>query len=280
VVPQTGQLAHRNNHYLGFIGFMNAYLLTGDDRYLDVWRKQADLINGQKKVVNGRETYPHMYGDKGWYNYTLQKYQHNALEMYLLTLRAEDRKRAPASDWLSYLDGKNPKYPETALLQDLARVRQRVEGMRKDQTTPDTRLADDPMRYNPASVGSLIQQTLGGVHPGRRGAMLLHSQLRYFDTVRRRAGLPEDVAALIERMDENSITLTLVNTNPLEARTAIVQAGGYGEHEFTSAALDGKAQAVKGRTLTVRLGPGAGGRLVLQMRRYVNVPRLAMPFED
>src|SRR5262245_21234432 len=27
-VPQTGELAHRNNHNRGFFGFMNAFLLT------------------------------------------------------------------------------------------------------------------------------------------------------------------------------------------------------------------------------------------------------------
>src|SRR5437763_14806800 len=42
VVPQNGQLAHRNTHHLGFVGFANAYLLTGDDRFLDPWRQQFD----------------------------------------------------------------------------------------------------------------------------------------------------------------------------------------------------------------------------------------------
>ncbi|HIA18085.1 MAG TPA: hypothetical protein EYN70_01480, partial [Planctomycetaceae bacterium] len=40
-VPQTGEIAHRNRQHWGFIGFANAYLLTGDDRYLEAWRKQA-----------------------------------------------------------------------------------------------------------------------------------------------------------------------------------------------------------------------------------------------
>src|SRR4029077_9506542 len=31
VVPQTGELAHRNTTHLGLIGFGNAFLLTGDD---------------------------------------------------------------------------------------------------------------------------------------------------------------------------------------------------------------------------------------------------------
>ena len=35
VVPQTGELAHRSTTHVGLIGFGNAFLLTGDDRYLD-----------------------------------------------------------------------------------------------------------------------------------------------------------------------------------------------------------------------------------------------------
>ena len=60
--------------HLGLIGFGNAYFLTGDDRYLDPWRKQIDLVNAQKKIVDGREMYPHMHGDQGWYAYSPRKY--------------------------------------------------------------------------------------------------------------------------------------------------------------------------------------------------------------
>ena len=54
-VPQTGQLAHRNTHYLGLAGFGNAYLLTGDDRWLDPWRKMIDKINAQGKNDRRRD---------------------------------------------------------------------------------------------------------------------------------------------------------------------------------------------------------------------------------
>src|SRR5438876_11276205 len=57
VVPQTGLLAHRNNHYLGLTGFLNAFLLTGDDKYLDGWRKQIDLVNSHNKMLDGQTQY-------------------------------------------------------------------------------------------------------------------------------------------------------------------------------------------------------------------------------
>jgi hypothetical protein len=167
-----------------------------------------------------------MYGDRGWYLYTPQPYAAGALELYCLSRKAEDRSRVPASRWLSYLEGKDPGYPEEALRRDLARVRERVAGMRRDTTTPDTRLADDPLKFNPASVTALVELMVGGVPPGLHSGTL-HCRLRYFDPVRRRAGIPEGVAALIDGMTADSVTVTLVNVNQVEARTVVVQAGAY-----------------------------------------------------
>jgi hypothetical protein len=276
-VPETGQLAHRNRHADGFYGFQNAYLLTGDDKYLDVWRKQIDAVNAQKKIIDGQPQYPRMYGDAGWYLYSPEKYAPYALELYYLSMRRDDLQRVPPNGWLAYLEGKQPDYPEAALRRDLVRIRERVAGMRSDTTTPDTRLADDPMKYNPASVSSLIELMLGGIHPGHVGSVL-NCRIRYFDPEARRAGVPEDVAALVEKLTDDSVTLTLVNTNQLDARTLVIQAGGYGEHQFESAALDGRPVPVNRDRLTVRLQPGSGGRLVLATKRYANQPTLQFPW--
>ncbi len=278
VVPQTGGLAHRNRQHWSFVGFMNAYVLTGDDRYLDVWRKQARAVNARRKVIDGVAMYPRMYGDKGWYGYVPQKYLYNSLEIYYLSMRREDRKEVPTDGWLAYLEGENPNYPQEALRRDLSRVRTRVAGMRKDTTTPDTRLADDPMKYNPASVSSLIQLTLGGLHPGHR-ASILHARVRYFDPIHRRAGMPRDVAALVEKLSADGVTVSLINTNQQEPRTVVIQAGGYGEHQFVTAEVGGSSVSIDAPIVTVRLAPGAGGRMVLGMRRYVNQPTLAFPWD-
>jgi hypothetical protein len=281
VVPQNGKLAHRNNHHLGFVGFANAYLLTGDDRFLDAWRQQMDKVNAHKKAgAGGKTVYPHMHGDQGWYDFTPQKYAPFALELYCLSLKAEDRARVPASGWLDYLEGKNPKYPEATLRQDLARVRDKVLAMRKDPSTPDTRLADNPLEFTPASVASLIELMLGGPHPGKRGS-LLHCQVRYFDPEARRAGLPEDVAALVEEVTPDGIALTLVNVHQLEPRTVLIQGGAYGEHQFTGVATGAGGSgsvAVDAGCVEVRLAPGAGGRVVLKMKRHVNQPTLTLPW--
>jgi hypothetical protein len=52
--------------------------------------------------------------------------------------------------------------------------------------------------------------------------------------------------------------VTLVNTNPIEPRTVVVQGGGYGEHRFDSVTVAGKTSAVSSPVVTVRLEAGAG----------------------
>ena len=61
-------------------------------------------------------------------------------------------------------------------------------------------------------MDALIRLTLGGLPPGRDGG-LLNARLRYFDPARKRAGLPEDVGALVSRMTDTSAEVTLVNLN-------------------------------------------------------------------
>lgn len=275
--PPSGKIVHRNTHAIGIAGFLNAYLLTRDDRYLDVWRRQIDMVNAQKKVVDGVTMYPRMYGDQGWYAYQSEPYNHGVLPIYFLSMRPADRARLGNHSWLRFLEGKNPSYAEQALRRDLARVRERVAGQRADTTTPDTRLSDDPMKFNPASVDSLNELMLGGLPPGKRGS-ILYSRLRYFDPQNRRAGVPDDVAALIEGMTDRTTTLSLVNTNQLEPRDVVVQGGAYGEHRIHSVESAGETKRVDREFVTVRLAPGAGGQLVLEMDRHANQPTLSFPW--
>ncbi len=275
--PASKKMVSRNQHQAGFQGFMNAYMLTGDDRYLDPWRKQIDAVNANKKVVEGKTLYPHMYGDKGWYDFTPEKYSASAFEIAYLSMKPDDLARVPDNPWLAYLAGKNADFPEQALRADLTRLGKQVQGMRNDATTPDTRLADDPMEYNPASVVSLIELALGGLHPGRSGSALF-CRLRYFDPDARRAGFPEGVAALIDELTDDRVSVTLVNVNQLEARRVIVQAGGYAEHRFTAVKVGDRSRPLDGSHITVVLAPGAGARLSFITQRYVNEPSMGFPW--
>jgi hypothetical protein len=126
-------------------------------------------------------------------------------------------------------------------------------------------------------VTSLVELMLGGIMPTHNGSVL-NCRVRYFDPVARRAGLPTDVAALVDGLSADRMSLTLVNVNQLEPRSIVVQAGGYGEHQFVSVTQDDRTAAVDGAHFTVRLAPGAGGKISLQMQRYANQPTLQFPW--
>jgi len=234
-------------------------------------------VNANQKVVDGKTLYPHMFGDQGWYDYAPQKYDSHVLDIAYLSMKPADIARLGGNAWLDYLAGRQPGYPEAALRRDLARIRTRVLAMRNDTTTPDTRLADDPMAYNPASVESLVELMLGGIMPAHNGSVL-NCRLRYFDPVGRRAGIPEDVAALVDSLTPGSTSVTLVNVNQLETRRVIIQAGGYAEHEFVSVTHDGQAAPLNGTHVTIRIAPGAGAQLKFQMRRHRNQPTMHFPW--
>jgi hypothetical protein len=279
VVPQTGELAHRNLSWWGYRGFGNAILASGDMRYVDKWGAMIDQINAEAKVENGVTVYPRMYGDEGWYAFTPEPYSYGALDLYYWSLRDRDRERVKDDPWVKFLNGENADYPVQALSQDFERIRQRVDqGITKENLTLDTRLSDNPNPFNPASVGTLIRLMWGGLPTGIN-AYPLQARVRYFDPVQRRAGIPQDVAALVEKLGTDETVINLVNLNQTEARSVIIQGGGYGEHQILSAQIGETALEVNGAWCTVRLEPGCGGRVTLKMQRYANAPTMLLPWD-
>jgi hypothetical protein len=229
-------------------------------------------------MEGGRTLYPHMYGDQGWYDYRPERYEPGVLELYYWSMKPRDRERVPDSDWLRFLEGRKPGYAESALRADFETIRRRVAAMRRDTTTPDTRLSDDPMAYNPATVAGLVRLTLGGLPPKHQGEVL-QARVRYFDPIRRRTGLPEDVAALVEKLQDDTTILTMVNLNQAEPQTLIVQGGAYGEHLCEHAATKDGKTTIGSRAFRVSLAPGAGGRLTITMKRYALPPTLSQPWD-
>ena len=187
---ELGQTAHRNYFTAGsWPGFSNALLLSGDPSFVQVLRRQMDNIYAHRKVENGRTLLPQMYGDpKGykyngapaWYHYTDQLHTDRLTEIYLWSMNRADLERVPAANiyeppassrggysesdrsapWLGFLQGKLPDFPEKALRADLERVRRKMEMIRTDQTTADTRLADYLLDLNPATTDGLTNLTL------------------------------------------------------------------------------------------------------------------------
>ena len=129
----------------------------------------------------------------------------------------------------------------------------------------------------PAATESMVQLMGGALLPGREGG-LLNARLRYFDPGRRRAGVPEDVAALVSELSATRTVVTLVNLNLVQSRTVIVQGGGYGEHQLVSVTDGNRTTPIDSPLLTVRLDPGCGQKLVLEMKRYANTPTVKHPW--
>lgn len=287
VVPQTGKREDRNRVPRSIVGFMNAVLLTGNDRYLAVWRRQNAAINSRAKEIDGKLHTPRMCGPAGWYGHAPGAYRLNGLEIWYVSMTAADRKLAGEHPWIDFLEGRNPAYPVTSLRASLERLRARVALVNADTSTADTRLADNALGHNPASVASLLQLTQGALHIARppwsstsphQGGAPLHARLRYFDPAGRRAGLPEDVAALIDTLDAARTCVTLVNLNASRERVVTVQGGAYGEHVISSVGDGQRSQVVGGSSFDVRLGPGCGVRLDLAMQRYAASPSLKFPW--
>jgi hypothetical protein len=278
VNPVTGRREDRNRIPRAMVGFVNAVLVTGEPKYTDAWRTMMDAVNSHARIVAGKKQYPTMCGADGWYGWKDQPWNVGALELWYLSMRADDRARVGENAWLAYLNGRDASYPETALRHDLATVARKTEAFRADRTPPERRLADNMLNYNPASIAALTQLMQGGLVPGREGG-LLHARLRYFDPERKRAGVPADVAALVSGLTDATTVVTLVNTSETSPRTVLVQGGAYGEHRFASVAIDGRAQPLNASVFTVKLAPRAGAKLVLTMKRYAEAPTITFPWE-
>ncbi|MEO7190866.1 MAG: hypothetical protein ABI051_07385 [Vicinamibacterales bacterium] len=277
VNPVTSRRENRNRVPRALVGFNNALWVTGDQKYVDAWRTMIDAVNQNGRTVDGRREYPTMYGPQGWYGWQATPWAVGALEVWYWSMRADDRARVGRDAWLEFLEGRNPSYPATTLQNDLRTISARVERVKRDQTTPEQRLADNMLDLNPVAVDGLIRLTLGGLPSGRDGG-LLNARLRYFDPVRDRAGLPQDISALVSQISDRSSTVTLVNLNQSESHTVIVQGGAYGEHRIDSVSVAGTQRPVRGRSVRLVLAPGAGSEITMAMTRYALKPTVRFPF--
>ena len=178
---------------------------------------------------------------------------------------------------VDFVNGRNASYPEEALQRDLGLLQSGWRRCAPTRRRPK-RLADNMLDLNPVSTDSLVQLMWGALVPSREGG-LLYARLRYFDPVKRRAGVPDDVAALVSELSETRTTVTLVNLSPSQPRTVIVEGGGYGEHRLTSVTAAGVTTPINAPLLTVELDPGAGQTLVLEMKRYANPPTALHPWQ-
>ncbi len=284
------------------IAAMNAVLLTGDMRYLEIPRGQIDRLIELGRVEEGERLIPYRHTDDGWT--ALRPLQpHHINQIWYISQSDADRERieqfpqvqtswldvAPGrgkgddihfGPWYCYLDGRNSDYPRRILEAQYAEVLRRLDVMRHDDGDPQEWDVHHWQDINPVHTEGLIQLTCGGPQIIYHGG-LLHIRLRYFDAKTRRPGLPSDVAALVSQLDADSATIHLVNLSPLHQRQTILQAGAFGEHDFTEvttlAGEHGDTVNINGKHFQVVLPPGKSIALRLGMNRYCNTPSYEQP---
>ncbi|MBW3625251.1 MAG: hypothetical protein KY468_17785 [Armatimonadetes bacterium] len=309
---------HGFNHLLEpiLIAASNALLLTGDPGWLDFPRTQMDRIHEQGRKESGRWVVPHRHGSEGWYDYRPMN-PTPAIHLWALTHDDADRERVEriragqpwntvedqrskgeynhAAPWYAFVRGEFPEYPREILGFTYREMIRRLDAIRHDDGDPAEWDVHHWQDLNPVCAEALVQLTLGAPNTIYHGG-LLHAPLRHFDAEGRRPGLPEGVSALVERVEKERVTLVLANTDPLNEKRVTVQAGAFGEHEFTDALLSPtldpiesqnlggeipatQPQTVSARYLEIRLGPNAVTRATLGLKRYAHTPSYVRPWD-
>ena len=278
VNPVTGAREDRNRIQWALPGFNNALLVTGDQKYVDAWRThdRCGELRTRERASDGRTAVSDDARRDGWYGWRSTPWNVGALEVWYWSQKPEDLERVSAQPAGSTsCAGKNPQYPEQALQRDLEGMRQRLNAMRRDTTPPEKRLADNMLDYNPAATESLVQLMWGALMPGRSGG-LLNARLRYFDPDRKRAGVPEDVAALVSELTDTRTTVTLINLNAIAAPNR----HRPGRRLRRAPVVSVTAEAPRHRSIR-RCSPciwiRCGQTLVLSMKRYAATPTAATP---
>src|SRR5204862_5017553 len=104
--PVTKRREDRNRIPRATVGFQNALLVTGNQKYADAWRTMIDAVNSHARTDAtpaptapteasqdkgaSRKQYPTMHGADGWYGWQSQPWNVGAMELWYLSMRPED----------------------------------------------------------------------------------------------------------------------------------------------------------------------------------------------
>ncbi len=290
------------------VGAECALLLSGDFGYLELLRSQLTLLlDNAITREDGQLLVPTKHGPDGWTEhapFTRGYFAH----LYHASMSKEDRDLAAVirdgdvetgSDptWqtrrsnvayreearLAYYEGRGPRWPEQVMEAELAAALSSFHAIRSEDRDVEALIADNQAPVNPVHTGGLTQVMLGAPDIIYNGG-LVRGTVRYFDRDRTRPGLPQDVAALVDRVAADGVGLQLVNLSHTETRRVIVEAGAFGEHEFTEVKFnqDGEEAitiaAVHGKYLAFELPPSTQLRVDAGMRRFASSPSYALPW--
>ena len=306
-----------------------ALLLSGDPKYLELIRSQIEyLLDLAEKDERGQLQWPARHGPDGWESFRtiqvrdLSHVYHASMSERDYDLMVRIRDGDVERDWnyikpaldrrskggepelprFQYYDGQNPDWPMRMLTAEYQMVMKFYEGMLADERSVEQMIEDNEWSPNPVILKGLVQVTLGAPQTIYNGG-LLRATVRYFDSDRGRPGLPRDVAALVHSLGPDHAGVHLVNTSATEERHLVIQAGAFGEHQFTGVThnelslefkrpigtslqlrarathvLSDKTVELDSKYLAVEMPPMSSIRLTLGMRRFANDPSYAFPW--
>lgn len=284
------------------IGASNAYLVSGKKSYLALPQSVIELVENQSRKENEKLLVPYRYDDRGWWDYRPMRPKFPT-HLWYISREAQDWERAKrltdpvkwndthyqkgkgdsenTAPWMGFLEGKNSDFPVEMLKANYQELLRRLQMIREDETQPDEQDVHHFFQRNPVILEGLVQLMLGAPNHIYHGG-LLHSSIRYFDPEKKRPGIPSDVAALVERITSQSITLKLVNLHPTQGRKVIIQGGMFGEHQIKRVrqVIDYPYQfyTIDKKYVQIELGPGAVGQIELDIERFVNKPSYKFPW--
>jgi hypothetical protein len=298
-----------------------AYLVSGDPKYLDLIRSQIDvLMENSKTSPEGEMLVPATYGPDGWGNFAPKNIRELA-HLWHASMdpkdwaRIEKVKKNAKLDWknvpvirdrnvgnsdyarLLYYSGEKPDWPYEALKADYQWVINQMEYLLNDKKDIFSVEADWLLYSNPLATKALQQVTMGAPQTMYHGG-LLRATVRYYDMDKIRPGLPEDVAALVKELGKDRAVIELANLSTKNTRKLIVQAGAFGEHNFTNVSYKDnvivdfpekitspitketkdRTAEVNGKYFSVEMPPGTFITLEIGMQRFVNKPSYAFPW--
>ncbi len=136
--------------------------------------------------------------------------------------------------------------------------------------------------FCPVYFESLVQLMWGAPMHITHGG-LQYAAVRYFDADAQRPGLPPGVAALVDNVTADQVSVTLVNASDT-VRNVVVQAGSFREHRFDVATLVDESgnelasETVGSEWFEIALDAGAVARLRLDVTRFANDPSYETPW--
>ncbi len=278
---------------------------------------EGALDEGQRTFV-----IPFRYGDQGWFDWQPVPPEFPVTLWYLSQARSDrdrlehfrlashyDWRRVIAfrnkgengheAPWERFIRGDNAGYPEAILSETYGQVCRRLALIQQDRQELSSVSIHHWQDHNPVMTEALVQLTLGAPALIYNGG-LLQASLRYFDGQRTRPGLPPDMAALVQKIMEEGVSVRLVNLSPWEERSVIVQAGAFGEHQIISVSYEERTSEYPGRVasyappemqsrqrtiaveqpwLQVHFAPATEITLELALARFVHQPSAAFPWQ-